>query len=377
MPPPNLRVSYTIGICRVPPTYFAIQHAERMDNIDATLFGLVLEKGDPSVKTPFVSAVPSFGNRLSFNARQKIEPLFLRRMSRQIAAFGPDLIHQHFGTWTYPAVWAARRTGRPLIVTLHGVDVFNRLKKPTTAMLRWHHRNLDVAAKEATRFHPVSKYLADKAMTAGVPASKLHVHYQGVDSDFFTPDDTAKPEREQPTMLYVGALNEAKGIRDAIEASIRAYERYPHSFRIVGNGPLLAEVTRATQEHSHISYVGSLDRRGVREELRSADFFVMTTKKHQGWEEAAGLVTLEAEATGLPVVVNRSGGTPEMFIEGETGLGVDRGNVDDLTDKITAMLSMGHDERVDMGQRGRDFVVRERSLISSCDALMDSYMSLV
>lgn len=370
------RVAYTIGICRVPPTYFAIQHAEAMKDVEAKLFGLVTEKTDPTITTPFTSAVPNPGNTLSFAARQKLEPLFLKRMSRQIAAFTPDLIHQHFGTWTLPAITAAQRTKAPLLATFHGADVFARLAKPRTLMQRWHHYNMDAIGSHATVLLAVSEFLADKARHAGIARNKLHVHYQGIDTDFFTPPPS-KPAADIPTILFVSGLSEAKGINDTIAASIAANKHLPHHLRIVGDGPLKDHVLQAMAEYPHITYVGPLNRADVREELRGADLFVMTAKKHLGREEAAGLVILEAQACGLPVVVNKSGGTPEMFIDGTTGLGAEPGNIADLSQKLLAVLDMGHDARTDMGGRGRDFVVRQRSLTSSAAELRTIYSSLL
>lgn len=369
-----MRVAYTIGIVRVPPTYFAIQHAEKLKTNVSALFGLVLEKNDDSIKTPFISAVPGEG-AISFRKREYIEPLFLGRMSRQIAAFHPEIIHQHFATWAIPATKAAKKTGAPLLVTLHGADVFMQLYPPRTLMRRWHQKNYLAVNREANKIMPVSRYLADKAIESGLPASKIEVHYQGIDTDFFTPPPTPS-ENEIPTVLHVGALSLAKGIPTLIKASNILTKTIPHKLLLVGDGPLKPEVLQAQQQYPHICYLGAMNRKQVKEQMQRSNLFVLATQKYRGWEEAAGLVTLEAQACGTPVVVNRSGGAAEMLSADVTGFTAERDNPESLALQMQKFLSLDCASQIEMGKKAREFVVSERSLNSSCDRLMSIYRSL-
>lgn len=370
-----MRVAYTIGIVRVPPTYFAIQHAEKLKTNTSALFGLVLEKNDHSIKTPFISAVPGEGV-LSFRKREYIEPLFLGRMSRQIAAFHPEIIHQHFATWAIPVIKAAKKTGAPLLVTLHGGDVFKQFHQPRSLMERWHRKNYLAVDKEANEILPVSRYLADKAIESGLSATKIEVHYQGIDTDFFTPPPTPS-KNEIPTILQVGALSIAKGIPTLIKASNILEKTIPHKLLLVGDGPLKPEVLKAQQQHSHIHYLGTMNREQVREQLQRSDLFVLATQEYQGWEEAAGLVTLEAQACGTPVVVNRSGGAAEMLSEGVSGFTAERENPDSLAQQMQKFFSLDPDSQLEMGKKAREFVVNERSLASSCRKLLSIYQALL
>lgn len=370
-----MRVAYTIGIVRVPPTYFAIQHAEKLKTNVSALFGLVLEKNDNSIKTPFISAVPGEGV-LSFRKREYIEPLFLGRMSRQITAFNPEIIHQHFATWAIPAIKAAKKTGAPLLVTLHGADVFMQLHPPHTLMGRWHQKNYLAVNKEANKILPVSRYLADKAIESGLPASKIEVHYQGIDTDFFTPPPTPS-KNEIPTVLHVGALSLAKGIPTLIKASNILKRTIPHKLLLVGDGPLKPEVLQAQQQYSHICYLGAMNREQVRDMMQKSDLFVLATQQHQGREEAAGLVTLEAQACGTPVVINRSGGAAEMLSEDVTGFTAERENPESLARQMQNFLSLDCASQIEMGKEAREFVLNERSLDSSCQRLLSMYHSLL
>ena len=370
-----MRVAYTIGIVRVPPTYFAIQHAEKLKTNTSALFGLVLEKNDHSIKTPFISAVPGEGV-LSFRKREYIEPLFLGRMSRQIAAFHPEIIHQHFATWAIPAIKAAKKTGAPLLVTLHGGDVFNQLYRSRTLMGRWHQENYVAVNKEANKILPVSRYLADKAIESGLSAGRIEVHYQGIDTDFFRPPPTPS-KNEIPTILQVGALSVAKGIPTLIKASNILKKTIPHKLLLIGDGPLKTDVLKAQQLYPHIRYLGAMTREQVKEQMQRSDLFVLATQEYRGRKEAAGLVTLEAQACGTPVVVNRSGGAAEMLSEGVSGFTAERENPDSLAQQMQKFLSLDPSSQLEMGKKAREFVVNERSLTSSCRKLLSIYQALL
>ena len=131
------------------------------------------------------------------------------------------------------------------------------------------------------------------------------------------------------------------------------------------------------QQHSpHIIYRGYTDRNGVKKALQAADLLVFATQQYQGREEAAGLVTLEAQACGTPVVVNRSGGAPEMLDEGTTGFTAERENPDSLAQQIERFFSLDKNSQLEMGRNARSFVVEKRSLSRSCDQLLGFYNSL-
>ena len=372
----NLKVAITVGTCDVPPTYFVVQHAEKISSIDAELFGLIVMKTDTAIKTPFHSATPSLGGRLSFHQREFLQPLVLKRLTRMIQQYHPDLIHHHFAKWALPSISASRKSNIPLVVTLHGVDVFNQLRQAQTFKERWHHKNYLAVNQCAGLILPVSKFLAEKAIQTGLNPHKLQVHYQGIDDDYFVPPNH-QVENEIPTIVQVSALSVAKGIPTLLRASINLSPRLPHKLVLVGDGPLRQEVVTAQRQNPHIVYLGSTDRNGVRKALQEADLFVLATQKYQGWEEAAGLVTLEAQACGTPVVVNRSGGAPEMLDEGITGFTAERENPDSLAQQIERFFSLDKNSQLEMGRNARSFVAEQRSLNKSCDQLLSFYNSLI
>jgi glycosyltransferase involved in cell wall biosynthesis len=100
---------------------------------------------------------------------------------------------------------------------------------------------------------------------------------------------------------------------------------------IVGDGPSRAEIAAqglALGLTEHLTLAGW--RRDMPEIYAASDIFVLTT---WGWE-GLPLTVIEAMAASKPVVATRAGGTPEIVVEGETGLLVEPRNATALADAL-------------------------------------------
>lgn len=373
-----MRIALATGLLPVPPTYFALQHGARLaDEHTVRMFAIATHLRDTRLGVEIDSVLPAAGPWAArMAAAFAIAPLAFRRQARAIADFEPDVVHQHFATWSRGAIDASRRAHAPLVTTLHGYDVFVAGARGGSALARFHRRNAAATALGSHRLLAVSRYLADRAISVGFPAAQMHVHYQGVDTDVFTPAATPGATAE-PSLVFIGALAERKGVRDLLEASIRAVGRAPHRLRIIGDGPLAPLVRAAASEHPHIDVLGGLPRPRVIEVLRDARALVLPTQEHRGWREAAGLVLLEAQACGVPVVVYRSGGAPEMVDDATTGLVVAEGDRQALSTAMAALLSLPDGEHREMRERARRFAVESRSLSRSVAELQEHYSAAI
>ncbi len=371
-----MRIALATGLLPVPPTYFALQHGARLaDEHAVRMFALATHLRDARLGVAIDSVIPAVGPWPARMATAFVSaPLAFRLQARAITAFAPDVVHQHFATWSRGAIEAGRQAGAPLVTTLHGYDVFAAERHGGSPLARFHRRNAEATARDAQRVLAVSRYLADRAIAAGFPAARMHVHYQGVDTDVFTPSPTRQASAE-PSLVFVGALAERKGVRDLVEASIDAAGRAPHRLRIIGDGPLAPLVRAAAAEHPHIDVMGGLPRSRVIEVLREARALVLPTQEHQGWREAAGLVLLEAQACGVPVVVYRSGGAPEMVEDEATGAVVAEGDRRALSSAMVELLGLSEAEHSAMSARARQFVVESRSLSRSVTELREHYLA--
>ena len=196
------------------------------------------------------------------------------------------------------------------------------LMRPVMARLaRW---DRDTAGR-ADRYVAISHYVAGRIRR--YYNREATVVYPPVDTDFFHPDGAAR----ERFALVVSALVPYKRIDVAIAASARA--RVP--LTIVGDGP-----ERETLERAAGSTVRFLGRR-TNDEIR--DLYRRAAVTLLPGEEDFGIVPLEAQACGRPVVALGRGGALETVKDGETGVLVDDPSPDAFADAIAAAIDRPFD----------------------------------
>jgi glycosyltransferase involved in cell wall biosynthesis len=141
-------------------------------------------------------------------------------------------------------------------------------------------------------------------------------------------------QRERPLILAVGRLKAPKDFPTLIRA-LSSLE--PDSFEavIVGDGPdrpRLEEEIEALGLEGRVRLAG--ERRDVPQLLAAADVFVLPSTS-----EGLPVSVLEAMAAGVPVVASRVGGVPEQVSDGETGLLVEPGDLDELATALARLIA--------------------------------------
>jgi glycosyltransferase involved in cell wall biosynthesis len=164
------------------------------------------------------------------------------------------------------------------------------------------------AWQRAARYVAVSDAVADTLRASNaVAADRVRVCHNGLDAD----PGARPPRADEGYALYVGRLSYEKGVDLLLDAAAHV----PGTrFVIVGDGP--ARDSLARRAPANVAFRGHLDRAGVLAAIGAARALVAPSRG----EEPFGLGVIEAAALGVPAVVTRVGGMPEIVRDGETGV---------------------------------------------------------
>ncbi len=168
----------------------------------------------------------------------------------------------------------------------------------------------------------------------------------GVDTDVFSPGPSARARFAVPddasVVLFVGGLDRAhafKGISNLLQA-VSQLDGKTHLL-IVGEGELRSEYEEQARKlgiDRRTHFLGRLDDRSLVDAFRSADVFAFPSTSAA---EAFGLVALEAQACGVPVVASDLPGLRTVVRQNETGVLVKPGSVEALASALYRVLSDG------------------------------------
>ncbi|MCS6866298.1 MAG: glycosyltransferase family 4 protein [Gemmataceae bacterium] len=252
------------------------------------------------------------------------------------------------------------QTGIPYCCNTQGEDINIAT---TSRELRWlTHRVL----RGASAIIPCSQFTRELLRNEwNVPTEKIRLLYPGVDCDFFQPAPRNDEVREQLgwrgrlVILTVGRLQRRKGHDVMIEAIARLRERFPTIlYAIAGDGEERERLTTlVSQWHlaAQVQLLGTLDDTALLRCYQQCDLFALPNRAVGKDVEGFGMVLLEAQACGRPVLAGASGGTAETLRHGETGVCVPCERADNLAASVAELLT-DPDRLERMGRAGRSWV---------------------
>jgi len=262
-------------------------------------------------------------------------------------AAGHDVIHVHDWFGTVGGADAARRTGRPMVVTIHSTEYDRSLGHPWPDVLAREQLGLDAADRVIAVSRHLKQQLVDRY--AANPA-KVRVVYNAV-----RPSERLSPlAQSRAIVLYVGRLAAMKGVDTFLRAAARVAPNVPGAlFVVAGEGPEYPRlVTLAV--HLGISdrvlFLGHVSEEERDVLLASASVFVLPSVV-----EPFGIAALEAMAAGVPAVVSKTSGVAEIA----AGIfAVDFWDIDEFASRIAELLEYPA-LRLAMGEGGRWSALKE------------------
>jgi glycosyltransferase involved in cell wall biosynthesis len=229
---------------------------------------------------------------------------------------------------------AAILTGVPIIIDhWHGFTRFS-LKRKLICRLLGRFTALSLAVSPGVAAHLIKNCRLNPAKVRVVP--------NGIDWARFQkgrPRELVRQELELPLNLPVVGLvarleHWGKGHQELFEALTLIQEQHPAQALIVGGGRRLSEMQQLAGTLGLSEVVHFLgDRRDIPDLLAAMDVFVLPSHS-----EGVSLALLEAMAAGLPVIVSRVGGLPEVVRHAENGLLIPVGDAAALAQSLTRVL---------------------------------------
>jgi len=272
--------------------------------------------------------------------------------------------------------WLLKATRNiPFGVFGYGLDLLRpqkRIYKPIFNLL----------VKSADAVFVISRRTSNIAMDiVGAKPEKIHTIHPPVNLDLsrkVSPDAirSALCLENKKCILSVGNLVERKGHDMVIRALPEIINKVPNvHYIVIGRGSNenhLRKLARDLNIESYITFAGFIPDDDLGSYYALCDVFVMISREipEKGDIEGFGIVYLEANLFGKPVVAGRSGGVSDAVLNGQTGLMVNPNDPMDVANTVTRLL-LDPDLAHRLGAMGRSRVLEEFLGQSAVQKLQD------
>lgn len=320
-----------------------------------------------------------------------------RKFDRLLAAADPDLVHVHniYHQISPSILPKAKKRGLPVVMTAHDYKLIapnyslfhdgaicehtkkdrfvqaipnrcvkgSRLAGLLEAVEMVFHKASGLYLRNIDRIITPSAFMMALFEEYGVPAEQLTYVPHFIDlSKWGTPE-----YQQGEYALYVGRLSEEKGV----DVLIKAAAKNPHvPVRIVGTGPEERALKRLAKSLGvkNVWFRGFKSGDELKAEYTHARYVVIPSV----WYEVFGLIALEAFASGKPVIATQMGGLSELVLDGETGIAVSAGDVDDLAAQMDALWKDPASAAI-LGRLARKKAERDHSPEQHYERIMQVY----
>jgi glycosyltransferase involved in cell wall biosynthesis len=297
----------------------------------------------------------------------RVSPLFLIRkaVEKHIKEIQPDIIHiqNHFVIGREVAL-AAKKFNICTIGTNHFMpdNLVHYLHLPDFGEKKlnefsWH--EFSQVYKRLDAVTTVTKTAANLIEKLGLEKDVIPISC-GIDLEKFNPrnDGTYLKERygipeSRSVILYVGRLDREKRIELIMHALPQIIGSVDAHLALAGTGKLRAEFEHVAEEmgiRGRVTFTGFVPDQDLPNLYRMADLFVIA-----GIAELQSIVTMEAMASGLPVIAVNAVALPELVHDGENGYLFPDGDSQTLAERAITILSSPA-LRAKMGQKSLDII---------------------
>ncbi len=296
----------------------------------------------------------------------------LLRFTAEAVAGSARIVHIHSASWRSfkrKAIFLqlARLLRKKILLHVHGGEFQHFFDMASDRQKIWIRLTLERANLVCT----VSQSLQTQLRKAAA-LDKVVLLPNPVDHRKYAPA-SSDSKAMAPTVLFLGRLSKEKGAFDLIKAARMVAGRVPDAqFRVCGPGDIEAckRICQSSALVETFEFPGWVQEAEKLRELRRAWVFVLPS-----YNEGLPVSILEAMAAGLPVVATAVGGIPELVKNGSNGLLVSPGNIEQLAEALTRLLTQPG-LRARMGQINRRKIIQRYDVEVASLALGELYREI-
>jgi teichuronic acid biosynthesis glycosyltransferase TuaC len=277
-------------------------------------------------KVDFISCLKRFILNQSFE--DQITEYFISRFDSFLKK--SDAIHAHRG-WPngYFAEQLSKRYSIPYYITFHGSDINELSSEKKIKIIN--------TMENAEKCFFVSKGLYSKALEMGYSGSNAAITYNGVDLNHFRIETSEDDTKKRRTIGFIGSLDKKKGADYLIDIFSEIKRKKNNvDFLIIGDGTLMSFLKgkfRLETENLDVTFTGKLSYDKIPNMMNKLDVLVVPSRN-----EGFGMVVIEANACGIPVVGSKVGGLPEAIGYTKNIINIDNHFVQNIANRVVEIL---------------------------------------
>lgn len=278
---------------------------------------------------------------------QKIKNKFIelnnKKIEKEIYAvlkeFNPDVVHTNNIQGISPNVWKILKKQKiPCVHTIHDYWIANPRnllpRNEKEILSRIHQRFFRDKSNNVNFVTAPSEFVLDSIKKCGYfknaksksVANGITINIEETKEQI---ENNLRKEDKNIKFLFVGSLFENKGIQNLLEV-FKEIESENITLDICGKGKYKDKVIQAEKNDKRIRYKGMLKKEELEEEYKKCDVLIVPSI----WDEPFGMVVLEANKYGVPVIGSNKGGIQEIINNLKTGITYQYNDLNELKQAI-------------------------------------------
>lgn len=292
----------------------------------------------------------TYRDRLKKYLQKYFSPFNKRKLRKEILEYDPDIIHlNNIHHLTIPVLRVVKALDCPVVFTFHDYSYFTYCggyhgEEKCDGTIEKCYKSGEISLKTYLFRKPITsliKYYTQKAADlVTAPSNDLKEVLEKfteaekipnfVDTEFYQPKGN-----NRDYFLFVGRLSEEKGLDILLEAYQKAEIDKPLKIAGKGEREKYEKMAEELGIQDKVEFEGFVPEKELPELYSNAIATVMPSK----WRESAGIVLLESQACGTPVIASGRGGMREYLRNNKTGIVLEELNSNELSETFEEFQS--------------------------------------